>query len=123
MIIFGICSVCHHVPSVNLGGDPHDNTIVAVPFHTERCFRQMGELDLRVERGTGLHHSAQSSGAGPVPSSSDTHVAHVEVDDVFGVGPLNRYGKGLEGVEGEGHQPPHRVVNRSPQESRLDFEL
>lgn len=48
---------------------------------------------------------------------------HVEVDHVLGVGPLHGDGEGFEGVEGEGHQAPHRVVDGPPQQARLDLEL
>lgn len=50
-------------------------------------------------------------------------VPHVEVDHVLGVGALHRDGEGLEGVEGEGHQAPHGVIDGAPQEPRLDLEL
>lgn len=48
---------------------------------------------------------------------------HVEVHHVLGVGALHRDGEGLEGVEGEGHQAPHRVIDGAPQEPRLDLKL
>lgn len=57
------------------------------------------------------------------PASSRRHVSHVEVDHVLGVGALDRDGEGFEGVKGEGNQTPDRVVDRSSQQSRLDFKL
>lgn len=51
------------------------------------------------------------------------HVPHVEVDHVLCVGPLHGDGEGFEGVEGEGHQAPHRVVDGPPQQARLDLKL
>lgn len=47
----------------------------------------------------------------------------MEVHHVLRVGALHRDGEGLEGVEGERNQAPHRVVDGSPQESRLDLKL
>lgn len=57
------------------------------------------------------------------PASSRRHMSHVEVDHVLGVGALDRDGEGFEGVKGEGNQTPDRVVDRSSQQSRLDFKL
>lgn len=48
---------------------------------------------------------------------------HVEVHHVLGVGSLHRDGEGLEGVEGEGDQAPHGVIDGPPQQPRLDLEL
>lgn len=56
-------------------------------------------------------------------ATSRTDVPHVEVDHVLGVGPLDRDGEGLEGVESEGHQASDRVVDRPPQQARLDLKL
>lgn len=50
-------------------------------------------------------------------------VPHVEVHHVLGVRALHRDGEGLEGVEGEGDQAPHCVIDGAPQESRLDLKL
>lgn len=65
---------------------------------------------------------AQSQGEQPqVPLGAA--VPHVEVDHILGVGALHRDGERLEGVEGEGHQAPHCVIDGAPQEARLDLEL
>lgn len=50
-------------------------------------------------------------------------MAHVKVDDVFGVGALHRDGKRLEGMEGECDQSPDRMVNRSAQQACLDLKF
>ena len=51
-------------------------------------------------------------------------MSHVKVENVFGVGPLDADGKGLEGMEGEGHQSPrgHGDQGRLG-EPRVYFEL
>lgn len=51
-------------------------------------------------------------------------VSHVKVENVFGVGPLDADGKGLEGMKGEGYQSPrghgdHGCLG----EPGVDFEL
>lgn len=64
----------------------------------------------------------QSRGEQP-PAPLGAAVPHVEVDHVLSVGALHRDGEGLKGVEGEGDQTSHRVVDGAPQEPRLDLEL
>lgn len=65
---------------------------------------------------------AQRQGEQP-PAPLGAAVPHVEVHHVLGVGALHRDGEGLEGVEGEGNQAPHCVIDGAPQESRLDLKL
>lgn len=60
---------------------------------------------------------------GGAAAASRADVSHVEVNHVLRVGPLDRDGEGLEGVEGEGHQTSDGVVDRPPQKARLDLEL
>lgn len=48
---------------------------------------------------------------------------HVEVDHVLCVGALDRDGKGFEGVEGEGDQASHGVIDRPSQQACLDLKL
>lgn len=50
-------------------------------------------------------------------------VAHVKVDNVFGIGALHRDGEGLEGMEGERDESPDRVVNGSAQQACLDLKF
>lgn len=50
-------------------------------------------------------------------------MAHVKVDNVFGVGALHRDGEGLEGMEGERDQSPDSVVNGSAQQACLDLKF
>lgn len=50
-------------------------------------------------------------------------MSHVEVDHVLRVGPLDRDGKRLEGMEGEGNQAAHGVADRPSQQARLDLKL
>lgn len=69
-----------------------------------------------------LVHPWQSQGEQPL-APLGAAVPHVEVHHVLGVGALHRDGEGLEGVEGEGDQAPHRVIDGAPQESRLDLKL
>lgn len=64
-----------------------------------------------------------AGGAGLGPPASRTDVPHVEVDHVLGVGPLDRDGEGLEGVEGEGHQASDCMVHGTAQKACLDLKL
>ncbi len=50
-------------------------------------------------------------------------MAHVKVDNVFGIGALHRDGERLEGMEGERDQSPNRMVNRSAQQACLDLKF
>ncbi len=50
-------------------------------------------------------------------------MAHVKVDDVFGICALHRDGERLEGMEGERNQSPDRMVNRSAQQACLDLKF
>ncbi len=50
-------------------------------------------------------------------------MAHVKVDNVFGIGALHRDGERLEGMEGERDQSPNRMVNRSTQQACLDLKF
>lgn len=64
-----------------------------------------------------------AGGAGLGLPASRADVPHVEVDHILGVGPLDRDGEGLEGVEGEGHQASDCVVHGTAQKARLDLKL
>lgn len=48
---------------------------------------------------------------------------HVEVDHILCVGALDRDGKGLKGVEGEGNQAPYGMIYRPSQQACLDLKL
>lgn len=50
-------------------------------------------------------------------------VPHVEVDNVLCVSPLHRNGERLKGVEGEGDEATHRVVDGAAQQACLDLKL
>lgn len=50
-------------------------------------------------------------------------MAHVKVDNVFGIGALHGDGEGLEGMEGERDQSPDSVVNGSAQQACLDLKF
>lgn len=50
-------------------------------------------------------------------------MAHMKVDNVFGIGALHRDGERLEGMEGECDQSPNRMVNRSAQQACLDLKF
>lgn len=50
-------------------------------------------------------------------------MSHVEVNHILRVGPLDRDGKGLERVEGEGNQTSYCMVYWPPQKTGLNFEL
>lgn len=50
-------------------------------------------------------------------------MSHVEVDYVLCVGALHRDGEWFKGVESEGNEAAHGMINGPPQQACLDLKL
>lgn len=93
------------------GGDPAADFLPL--FHTTSCLFCRRKLAIRPLVATECDFA----------HASRAHVPHVEVNHVLRIGPLDRDGKGLERVEGEGNQASYCVVYWPPQQAGLNFKL